>query len=706
MVLFLFSAAALSAQVRLPAFISSRMVLQQNVDAPLWGWSEPGKTVTVQASWNDRAFRARADDDGRWAVRIPTPAAGGPYTVTIDDSVLTDVMIGEVWICSGQSNMQWPLSQTLNAEEEIAAAACPDMRLFYAARAFSPEPLHDVYGSWRACTPKSAETFSAVAYFFGRELHRELGVPVGLIHTSWGGTPAEAWTRHDVLSSDADLRIYLERFAKKIAEAEPGMLPLNQGSPASLYNAMLHPFIPYGIRGAIWYQGEANILDADIYEILFSAMIGNWRRDWGQGEFPFYFVQLAPYEYATPLAGAALRDAQRRTLRVPNTGMAVTMDIGNPDDIHPRNKRDVGKRLALWALANTYGRSGMVFSGPLYRSMEKDGGRIRLFFDHTGGGLRSRAGELTHFEIAGANREFVPAEARIDGATILVSSDSVEHPLAVRYAFHNADEPNLVNAEELPASSFRTDDWPIVTDPVVLSIRFDAGSGLLKVTMRTEDPGLLIRYTLDGSVPGVSAPVYGDTLRLSEVSVVRARAFKGEFPSAAVREIRFTRHLATGKPIDIIHPWSPRYAAGGPGALVDGIEGGSNFNDGRWQGFQQNNMEAVIDLGAMAAIDTVSVHFLKNIDSWIFLPKSVRFLVSADGTAWQSLGEIVTDPALNLSGSSRQLYELQARAVRARYLKVTAYNTGECPEWHPGAGGKAWLFADEIIVRGGESPLP
>lgn len=698
-IVVLLAAGILPAQIRLPAFISSHMVLQQKFDAPLWGWSDPGEKVRVRVSWNDESYRVRADENGKWMVRVPTPAAGGPYTVTIDDSLLSDVMIGEVWICSGQSNMQWPLSQTVNAEEEIAAADHPDIRLFYAARAFSPEPLHDVYGAWSACTPRSAETFSAVAYYFGKELYQELNVPIGLIHTSWGGTPAEAWTRNDVLKAHADLRIYLDRFARKVAATGPGILPRNQNSPSSLYNAMLHPFIPYGIQGAIWYQGEANRLDAGIYETLFPAMIENWRQDWGEGDFPFYFVQLAPYSYATPLVGAALRDAQRKSLRVANTGMAVTMDIGNPDNIHPRNKQDVGKRLAFWALAHTYGRSSLVFSGPLYRSLKKEKNRIRLFFDHTGGGLVASGGDLTDFEIAGNDREFIPAEARIDGSSIIVLSDSVQDPLAVRYAFHNADEPNLFNAEGLPASSFRTDNWPIVTDPVEITSRFNPASGLLIVAMTTEDPDLLIRYTLNGSDPGADAAVYADTLRLRDVSVVRARAFQGEFPSAAVREIRFHRHRATGKPIQVIHPWNPRYAASGPGALVDGIEGSLHFNDGRWQGFQQNNLEAVIDLEQVQPISSISVHFLKEINSWIFLPKSVRFLVSADSTTWKSIGEIVTDPDLNRSGSSRQLYRLQAHAVRARYIKVTAYNIGECPEWHPGAGSKAWLFADEIIVR-------
>ncbi len=689
----------LQAQIMLPSFISDHMVLQQKYEAPLWGWTEPGKGITVRVSWMDGDIRTTAGAEGKWMVRIQTPTAGGPYTVTIDDSVLTDVMIGEVWICSGQSNMQFALSQTLNAEEEIAAADNPGLRLFSAARTFSDEPLKNVYGKWVACTPKSAETFSAVAYFFGRKLQQELGLPVGLIHTSWGGTPAEAWTRLEVLQSHPELQVYLERFEARIDAAAPGILPRNQNSPSSLYNAMLHPFIPYGIQGAIWYQGEANRLDADIYDILFPAMIENWRNDWGQEDFPFYFVQLAPFSYATPLVGAALRDAQRKSLKVPNTGMAVTMDIGNPADIHPKDKKDVGKRLALWALANTYGHSQLVYSGPLYRSMKKEKKRIRLYFDHTGSGLTARGGELTDFEIAGKDREFLPAKARIEGNTIIVSNEAVTDPLAVRYAFHNADEPNLFNAEGLPASSFRTDDWPLVTEPVNMTSWYDASSGFLTVVMKTEDPDLRIRYTVDGSLPGTVSSLYTDTLTLRDVSVVKARAFRDDFPSAAVRQIRFNHHLATGKKIDIVHPYSRRYPAGGPGALVDGIEGSMNFNDGRWQGFHQNNLEAVIDLGERMKIDAVSINFLKAVNSWIFLPKSVRFLTSEDSIAWEPMGEIVTDPALNLSGTAIKQYLCNGKSIRARYLKVTAYNIGECPEWHPGAGGKAWLFADEIVVR-------
>jgi sialate O-acetylesterase len=494
------------ADVKLPAVISDNMVIQQGMKVPIWGWAEPGEKIAIKTSWPEtitssfeQSYRCTADKNGKWVVKInPPEETGGPYKMSISGNntiTIKNILVGEVWICSGQSNMEWSVGRSANAEQEISSANYPDIRLFKVEKTFADAPQEDCKGSWSSCRSETVPGFSGVAYFFGRELHRELNVPVGLIQTCWGGTPAEAWTRHEVLAGEPEFKPIVERFeqawsdylqkmddyagklcdwlsaAKQAQEGcgatpeepeKPGS-PRRQKAPSQLYNAMIVPLIPYGVRGAIWYQGESNVDRAYQYRSLFPAMIGNWRKDWGQGDLPFYFVQLAPFKYGKEFAGAELREAQLMALSLPNTGMAVTMDIGNVDDIHPKNKQDVGKRLALWALAKTYGRKGVVCSGPIYKSMKLEGNKIRLLFDYVGRGLVSKGGELTHFTIAGEDRRFVEAKAVIDGDTIIVSADEVKKPVAVRFAWSNAAVPNLFNKKGLAASSFRTDDWPGVT---------------------------------------------------------------------------------------------------------------------------------------------------------------------------------------------------------------------------------------------------
>ena len=630
------------ADVRLPSVISDNMVLQQSTNAPIWGWAAPGATVRVSGSWSDTIVTATADADGKWLVKLPTPAAGGPYTVTVvsgDTVTLQNVLIGEVWVCSGQSNMEWCINYGIdNGEAEAAAANFPRIRLFDVPHTIATAPADNCEGAWVECDPQTVRGFSAIGYFFGRELHRELNVPIGLIGTNWGGTVAEAWASAETLHQLGEFEdglafVQRERddpgAAAKAAETArqrwwggiekydagtaehwetpdfvdsawatmampslwngdeldafdgllwyrtevelpadwagkaltlelgaiddmdttyfngeridgregPGFhnvprkyevpgdvvragrnviairaldtggpggfsgkpeevrllgpggaerklagqwrfhvgaalakLPpwpaaiagLHANLPTVLHNGMLRPLIPFAIRGAIWYQGESNRTRAAQYRKLFPALIADWRRLWEQGDFPFYYVQIAPYGYRFDTGDAAeLREAQMMTLATPNTGMVVTMDIGNPADIHPRNKVEVGRRLSLWALSQTYGRDGIIYSGPLYREMTVEGSAIRLFFDHADGSLVAGGGggdaKLTHFEIAGADGEFVAAEARIDGETVVVSSPTVAAPVAVRYAWGTADEPNLKNAAGLPASSFRTE---------------------------------------------------------------------------------------------------------------------------------------------------------------------------------------------------------------------------------------------------------
>lgn len=453
------------AQIKMPSFISDNMVLQQKFEAPIWGWADPGTHISITPSWGNTNYQTLADYNGDWLVKIKTPIAGGPYLIIINKDTLTNVMIGEVWLCSGQSNMQRAMYKTDNAEEEIHKANYPDIRLFYAARDNARSSNKDVYGQWDECTPKVDSTFSAVAYYFGRALYKELHVPIGLLHFSWGGSTVQAWTNPEVLKTTPEGRFFLERFKEKIKNTPPGELPRNYRDPGANYYGLIAPLIPYGIRGVIWYQGENNVFEHQLYRNAFETMIKDWRNEWGEGDFPFYYVQLAPYNYSEKLVGAALRDAQRKAMDVKNTGMVVTLDIGNPDDVHPKDKKDVGERLSLWALAKTYGKKNIVYSGPIYKSMKIEGNKIRISFNYIGSGLYCKGDSLTCFTIAGSDSVFHPANAVIDNNTILVSSDEVKNPIAVRFAFKNADEPNLFNKEDLPASTFRTDNWDIITPP-------------------------------------------------------------------------------------------------------------------------------------------------------------------------------------------------------------------------------------------------
>ena len=640
---------AARAEVRLPAIIGDNMVLQQGVKVRIWGNAKPGERVIV--TLKDKSASAVADAQGRWQVWLEPLKAGGPLELTVKgDNVLTikNVLVGEVWLCSGQSNMEWPLVNTVGGAETVAQANYPEIRLFTVTKNTSPTPLADVEGHWVVTTPDDAAHFSAVGYFFGRELYQHLKVPIGLIHSSWGGTPAEAWTTHDALVSSPDLKPIVDKYesslnalpqakeayARALAEWEeknlyidagnkgeawgyadpatstadwskmdlpkqfetagllidgavwfrrdvdlpaslagkdlvlnlppiddqdvtyfngtkvgsigretpnsymvprkyivPGSLvragrnviavrvfdsageggfsrggafsigpndsePIalrgvwdykieqalepkhpdwgsrpeavgvsNQNNPSVLYNAMIAPLVPFAIRGVIWYQGESNAGRAYQYRALFPTMIRDWRSAWGN-EFPFYFVQLANWHAnkAEPDESdwAELREAQMMTLREPQTGMAVTIDIGDENDIHPRNKLDVGRRLAAWALADTY-KQKVIPSGPLFDRYTVNGNEVRIRFKHADGLKTMDGGPLKGFALAGEDRHFVWADARIEGDTVIVSSPKISKPVAVRYGWADNPIANLYNKAGLPASPFRTDDWPGIT---------------------------------------------------------------------------------------------------------------------------------------------------------------------------------------------------------------------------------------------------
>ena len=482
------------AEVSLPSVINSHMVLQREKPLPVWGWAEPGEEVTV--TFGQSTVSGQADETGVWRVTLPAVEAGGPFEMTIAGTntiKLTDILVGEVWVCSGQSNMQWNLARADNAAKEIAAANHPKIRLFNVPRVPAGSPALDVNAEWTACRPETAAGFSAVGYFFGRELQKDLDVPIGLIGTSWGGTKIEPWTPPAGFAEEEELQGILEQvnaqntaykstlrgsvgayktwlaaakeaMSKDRAIPAPPSLPAHplasNSAPTGLYNGMVHPLVPFAIRGAIWYQGESNRGQGMKYFAMMKALIKGWRTVWGDEDLAFYYVQLAPYRYnGSPTALPEIWEAQTAALSIPNTGMAVTTDIGNINDIHPTNKQDVGKRLALWALAKTYGKQDLVYSGPLYESMAVELDTVRLKFKHADGLKSSDGKQLTWFEIAGEDRKFVPANAEIDGDTVVVESSQVDSPVAVRFGWDQLAEPNLVNGAGLPASPFRTDDW-------------------------------------------------------------------------------------------------------------------------------------------------------------------------------------------------------------------------------------------------------
>jgi len=455
---------SLFASIQLPSVFSSNMVIQQNADVPVWGTGTPGEKITVHCSWDDKIYEATTDYTNKWKVVIRTPdAKAGSQTIIIRGSrsiVLENVMPGEVWLCAGQSNMEWrPKDGILEDAKEIASANHPYIRFFNVRKAASATaPLSDLNSYWTACTPETMQNFSAIGYFFGRELATRLEVPIGLINISWGGTNIEQWLSPEVIEKDEDF----------LKSAELNKKGGPEGKYSQIYNGMIAPLIPFKMAGVIWYQGESNTSHPFNYGRLLRSMIDSWRASWDD-EFFFYQVQIAPYNYARVYEGALVREQQFSLRGYHKSGMVVTTDIGKLDNIHPQNKQEVGRRLAAWALSKAYLQYGFTFSGPMYKSMEIDRNTIRLQFDYVIKGLQikgsGRSPKLQEIQIAGADRKFYDATARIDprdASILVVSSPRVPKPVAVRYNFSNAATGNLYNSDNLPASPFRTDKWEVI----------------------------------------------------------------------------------------------------------------------------------------------------------------------------------------------------------------------------------------------------
>jgi len=448
------------ASVRLPSILGSHMVLQQKSEVNLWGWCAPAEKVTIKTSWDTITYKTTGGSSAKWIRKIKTPAAGGPYTITINESTtLDDVMIGEIWVCSGQSNMEWSgdqgLRQSLN---EMPNATNQKIRFFYVPKATSEFPQENCGGSWKVCSPEEMKHFSSVGYFFGKNLQQGLNIPIGLINSNWGGTPAETWTPKNEVENDQ----VLNAAAKKVEPTDwwPTL-------PGYAYNAMIYPLTNFEISGAIWYQGESNVPTYSSYKQLLSRMIGSWRKAW-QKEFPFYFVQIAPFSgYGDHDFCALQRETMTKCLSIPKTGMVVISDlIEDIKNIHPVNKIDVSARLANIALVETYGKTGLHYKFPMYKGMKNEKDKIRILFDNADNGLISKDKTITEVYIAGEDRQFLPAMAKIDGNTLIVWNKTIKAPVAVRFGFTNTAIPNLFSKEGLPVNLFRTDNWEVDTTPV------------------------------------------------------------------------------------------------------------------------------------------------------------------------------------------------------------------------------------------------
>jgi sialate O-acetylesterase len=450
---FLFLISPSFAQLRLPAVLSSGMVLQQNDSVTIWGWSGPGSTVYVTTGWDNTTGSTTATNGATWKLKVATPSAGGPYDISIrsEDTIrLTDVMVGEVWVCSGQSNMEW----NFNAGEkdipsELSNPANPMIRFFQVPKSTSMYPQDDLKAKWVVCDSNSLKSITAVGYFFGKKISETLNLPVGIINSSWGGTPAEVWTPSELVSNDAQLQAAADKL-NKTSQWWPWM----QGTT---YNAMIAPLTNFDIAGALWYQGESNVSNNGTYTKLLTTMIDGWRNKWNK-QFPFYYVQIAPFNYGDDnINGALLQEAQTKAMTHPNVGMVVITDlVDSVSNIHPSHKRDVGNRLANWALAQTYHQNGIVYKSPEFEKAENKSNKVELSFTNVPTTLKSSGKTVKGFMISDAAGQWYPAEAKISGSRITVWNKKIKDPAEVRYAFTNTLIGNVSSAEGLPLTPFRT----------------------------------------------------------------------------------------------------------------------------------------------------------------------------------------------------------------------------------------------------------
>ncbi|HQE33700.1 MAG TPA: sialate O-acetylesterase [Paludibacteraceae bacterium] len=467
-IVLLLTSFQINAKIKLPALFSDNMMLQQKSNAPIWGWAEKNANITIKTSWNAKIYKVKADNSGKWKTELQTPSFGGPFTIEVSEGaekvVIKNVLVGEVWLCSGQSNMEMPLKgfsgqPVRNGNEIIVKSTNATIRLITIPRATVLQPLDNFEGKWEVASPKSTANFSATAWYFGSLLQEVLQVPVGLIHVSYGGSSMEAWMNQEMLKDFASAKIPT---TKEELAKDPNRVP------TTLFNGMLSPVIGYGIKGCIWYQGESNYERASEYTVLMKKMVSSWRAMWKQGDFPFYFCQIAPFNYASfhpkdyleKYNSAYLREAQLKASKeIPNTGLAVLMDVGEENNIHPTDKEKGGNRLAFQALSKTYGIEGFEFESPKYKAMEIKDNSVTVSFDDVPNGITSYGKEVNGFEIAGEDKVFYPAKAEVRRKSVVLTSDKVAKPVAVRYLWKDFVKAELFSNGGLPMSSFRTDEW-------------------------------------------------------------------------------------------------------------------------------------------------------------------------------------------------------------------------------------------------------
>lgn len=460
-IILLFFTLALQANIRLPNILSSNMVLQQKSTTKLWGWASPGEKIKITSSWDNQTTEVTADGNANWLIELKTPAAGGPYNIAFQGGnkiVLENVWIGEVWVCSGQSNMEWNYSTGIKSiKEDFAQLGKLNIKLFNIPKTTSKTAQDDINSTWTACDSNTLKTFSAVGYYFGKHLSQDLNVPIGLINSNWGGTPAETWTPGQLVENNTVL---------KDAATKNAPTPWWPVAPGYTYNAMIAPMVNYGIAGSIWYQGESNRDTPASYTELINTMLGAWRKAWNK-EFPFYYVQIAPFKYEKYNVGALVREAQSKNLSTAKTGMVVISDLVTDTlNIHPTNKKDVGIRLANLALAETYGLKKTGYKNPIFKSFSVEKSDVLIEFDYAEAGLTIKGDKPKEIFIAGADKMFYPAKVKIKGNKIVVSNGQVKAPVAVRYQFSNAGIGNLFSKAGLPVVPFRTDSWDVDTSNV------------------------------------------------------------------------------------------------------------------------------------------------------------------------------------------------------------------------------------------------
>jgi len=696
--LFILLIKSMNGAVVLPSVISDHMVLQQFSWVYLWGRADPGESITVVTGWNNKSSSVKTDPSGHWVIRMFSGGPGGPYTITFTGTnkvEIRDVMVGEVWICSGQSNMEFTVKDLggwqyfPELKKRIDTSHLQKIRLCTVKKQVSQLPSDTCSAEWLTADSSTALNFSATSLFFGLEIYKQFHVPIGLIVSAWGGTPAEAWTPLEYLKYTPGLAYYVNH---------PNSPGWDASAPSALFNGMINPLRNYTIKGFIWYQGESNRYDADLYGNLFIGMIRSWRQYFRQPELPFYFVQIAPYDYHDyEEASGFLREAQEKALSIENTGMAVTLDIGNLKDIHPKNKQEVGRRLALLAITKAYNQANLKsWSGPAYWFSRQETDKIQVYFKNSDF-LYSRSDQVTGFRIAGSDGIFRPAMAVIMGNSVMVSSTEVPRPENVRYAFLNTDTASVFDRWGLPAGSFRTDTLHVNYREVVISPVFDPVKKNWKAGIRCADNTAIIRYTTDGSTPSAASAICSDSLKIESGCHLTAKAFLQDIPSLSSAEINFINHEALGCKA-VLKDQPDRKYSGNQYSLTDGMKGSENYYDGRWLGFQSNDLQAVIDLGQEKLIGQVKVSFLVNTPSYIFPPVSVEFYTSADGRSYEKAGVFKPEAPGKASLEAKPtVIQISSDPVnrQVRYVKIIAVNQKTNPPWHYAAGQKCWLFADE-----------